>query len=103
MNMYHAFGYVFPSSLFTPGLVSELLLGLAFGLFLLFFFVIGFCHRVLLIRSTLRGSRLFSRDGFARTLARARVGVRPLAAHRQVLAMTQAPIRSHINVTLDIH
>jgi hypothetical protein len=29
--------------------------------------------------------------------------VRPLAAHRQVLAMTQAPIRSHINVTLDIH
>jgi hypothetical protein len=58
---------------------------------------------VLLIGLTLRWSGFLSRDGFARPLARTGIGVGSLAAHRQVFAMTQAPIRSHINVTLDIH
>src|SRR5579884_2695313 len=38
-----------------------------------------------------------------RSLARARVGVRALAPHRQAAAMPQSAVRAHLDVTLDIH
>src|SRR5579883_2921419 len=39
----------------------------------------------------------------ARALAGARVGVGPLAPHRQAAAVPQAAVRSHLDVPLDIH
>ena len=39
----------------------------------------------------------------ARAFARARVGVRALAAHRQSAAMTQAAISADVHQTLDVH
>src|SRR5262245_24772972 len=105
MNMNHALGDIFSSPLLARGPVRRLLLGLPFSLLFRFFLdgIFGFCHVVLLLALTLAGGWLFPRDGFAWPFTRARVCVRPLAAHRQVLTMAQAPIRSHINVPLDIH
>src|SRR5512134_2844704 len=48
--------------------------------------------------------RLLLRDGaLARALPRARVGARPLAAHRQVPAMAQAAIAADFHQPLDVH
>src|ERR1043166_5198938 len=41
--------------------------------------------------------------GFARTLARARVGTRALTAYRQAAAMALAPIGAEIHQALDVH
>src|SRR6202035_2353879 len=46
---------------------------------------------------------LLARDRLGRTLARARVGMGTLAAHRQSAAMTQAAIAAEIHQTLDVH
>src|SRR5262252_5251064 len=55
-------------------------------------------HRSSLGRCRLRGDRLL-----ARTFTRARVGARALTAHRQALAMTQAPIGAEVHQPLDVH
>ena len=44
---------------------------------------------------------VFARDGFARPFARAAVGVGPLTAHRQIFAVTQTAVRTHVDVALD--
>src|ERR1700731_985108 len=46
---------------------------------------------------------LLARDRLGRTLARARVGMGTLAAHRQSAAMTQAAIAAEVHQTLDFH
>src|SRR3984885_15183884 len=46
---------------------------------------------------------LLAGDRLGRTLARARVGMGTLAAHRQSAAMTQAAIAAEIHQTLDVH
>src|ERR1041385_6927945 len=46
---------------------------------------------------------LLAGDRFGRTLARARVGMGALAAHRQAAAMTQAAIASEVHQPLDVH
>ena len=46
---------------------------------------------------------LLTGDRLGRTLAGARVGVRALAADRQALAMTQAPVAAQVHQTLDVH
>src|SRR5205814_3420769 len=45
---------------------------------------------------------LLAGDGFRRTLARARIGVGPLTAHRQTATMTQAAIAAEVHQTLDV-
>src|ERR1043165_2668188 len=45
---------------------------------------------------------LLAGDRLGRTLARARIGVGALAAHRQAAAMTQAAIAAEIHQTLDV-
>src|SRR5215510_10752522 len=49
-----------------------------------------------------RGLLLVGYRAAARALAGARVGVCALAPHRQTAAMPQAPVRSHLDVPLDI-
>src|SRR3954465_10564423 len=46
---------------------------------------------------------LFAGNGLGRSLARARVGMGALAAHRQAAAMTKAAIATKIHQTLDVH
>src|ERR1700738_5003667 len=46
---------------------------------------------------------LLAGDRFGRSLARARVGMGALTAHRQSAAMTQAAIAAEIHQTLDVH
>src|SRR5882672_8506408 len=46
---------------------------------------------------------LLARDGAPWSLLGARVGVRALAAHRQILAMTTAPVRADVHQALDVH
>src|ERR1043165_4472541 len=46
---------------------------------------------------------LLAGDRFCRPLARARVGMCALAAHRQALAVTQAPIAAEVHEALDVH
>src|SRR6185312_16318743 len=46
---------------------------------------------------------LFAGDRFRRAFARARVGVRALAADRKALAVTQAAIRTEVHKALDVH
>src|SRR6202012_465503 len=46
---------------------------------------------------------LLAGDRLGRTLARARVGVGALTAHRQSAAMTQAAIAAEVHQTLDVH
>src|SRR6202790_5382706 len=46
---------------------------------------------------------LLAGDRLGRTLARARVGVGALTAHRQAAAMTQATIATEIHQPLDVH
>src|SRR3981081_1764658 len=46
---------------------------------------------------------LLAGDRLGRTLARARIGVGALAAHRQSAAMTQAAIAAEVHQTLDVH
>src|ERR1700736_5142261 len=46
---------------------------------------------------------LLTGDGLGRTLARARIGVGALTAHRQAAAMAQAAIAAEIHQTLDVH
>src|SRR6202049_4379584 len=46
---------------------------------------------------------LLAGNRLGRTLARARVGMGALAAHRQSAAMTQAAIAAEIHQTLDVH
>src|SRR4029453_2059765 len=105
MNMNHALSDILSSPLLARGPVCRFLLGLPFSFLFRFFLdgIFGFCHVVLLLGLTLGGSWLFPRDGFAWPFTRARVCMCPLAAHRQVLTMAQAPIRSHIDVPLYIH
>src|SRR5215467_321532 len=50
----------------------------------------------------LRWRRFLARDGLSWPLARARVGMRALTPHRQILAMSQAAIGSHVKMTLDV-
>src|SRR6266567_6647321 len=45
---------------------------------------------------------LLAGDGFGRTLARTRIGVGPLTAHRQTATMTQAAIAAEVHQTLDV-
>src|SRR3979490_686073 len=56
-------------------------------------------HPLFAIRQLL----LLAGDRLGRPLARARVGMRALAAHRQSAAMTQAAIAAEIHQTLDVH
>src|ERR1700731_2835609 len=49
----------------------------------------------------LRGRHLLARYYFARTFARARVGVRALATHRKSPAMPNAAVTSEIHQALD--
>src|SRR5262249_19688677 len=53
-------------------------------------------------RSALRRRHLLARDGLPRTLTRARVRVRALAAHREVLAVPQAAIAPEVDEALDV-
>src|SRR3982074_1936582 len=46
---------------------------------------------------------LLAGDRLGRTLARARIGVGALTAHRQSAAMTQAAIAAEVHQTLDVH
>ena len=46
---------------------------------------------------------LLAGDRFGGTFARARIGVRALAADRQALAVTQAAIAAEIHQPLDVH
>src|SRR4051812_44016212 len=46
---------------------------------------------------------LLAGDRLGRTLARARVGMGALTAHRQSAAMTQAAVAAEIHQTLDVH
>src|SRR5258708_29417022 len=46
---------------------------------------------------------LLAGDRFGRALARARIGVSALTAHRQPAAMTQAAIAAEIHQPLDVH
>src|SRR3981081_2768933 len=46
---------------------------------------------------------LLAGDRLGRTLARARIGMGALAAHRQSAAMAQAAIAAEIHQTLDVH
>src|ERR1700733_274013 len=46
---------------------------------------------------------LLAGDRLGRTLARARVGMGALTAHRQTAAMTQAAVAAEIHQTLDVH
>ncbi len=46
---------------------------------------------------------LLAGDRLGRALARARVGVGTLTAHRQAATMTQAAIAAEVHQTLDIH
>src|SRR5271165_1453520 len=39
----------------------------------------------------------------ARPLTGARIGMSPLAAHRQAAAVPQSSVRAHLDVTLDVH
>src|SRR5213592_2767491 len=45
---------------------------------------------------------LLAGDRLGRTLARARIGVGALAAHRQAATMTQAAIAAEVHQTLDV-
>src|SRR5581483_6925656 len=67
------------------------------------FFVRGVCHLSTPANGlALRRRRLLARDGLARALARARGGVRALAAHRQILAVALAALRAHVEMALDV-
>src|SRR5690606_19170088 len=46
---------------------------------------------------------LLSAHGTPRTLAGARVGARPLAAHGQTAAVAQAPVAADVHQPLDVH
>src|SRR4051794_17855724 len=46
---------------------------------------------------------LLAGDRLGRTLARTRIGVGALTAHRQSAAMTQAAIAAEVHQTLDVH
>src|SRR6266704_3521399 len=46
---------------------------------------------------------LLAGDGLARTLASARVGVRPLAPHREVAAVPHPPVAADVDQPLDVH
>src|SRR5690349_16053591 len=48
------------------------------------------------------GLLLLASDGLGRTLARARIGVGALAAHRQAAAMAQAAVAAEVHQTLDV-
>jgi hypothetical protein len=48
-------------------------------------------------------SRFFPCYSFPWPFPRPRIGVRPLAAHRQILSVPQAAIRTHIQVAFDVH
>src|ERR1700732_441406 len=62
----------------------------------------GFAMIVSSPRGLLR-HRLLAGDRPGRPFARARIGMRALAAHRQPLAMAQAPIAAEIHQPLDVH
>src|SRR5665213_4355302 len=49
----------------------------------------------------LRGRLLFARDQLTRTLSRARIGMRPLSAHRQSATMANTAIAAQVHQTLD--
>ncbi len=51
----------------------------------------------------LLGHLLLARNGAARPLLGARVGVRALPAHRQPAAMARATIRANVHQALDVH
>src|SRR5688572_4639830 len=46
---------------------------------------------------------LFAGDRATRTLLGPRIGMRPLSAHREVLAMARAAIRADVHQALDVH
>jgi hypothetical protein len=48
-------------------------------------------------------SLLLARDGLARSFTGARIGMRALAANRQVLPMPQTAIGPHIEMAFDVH
>src|SRR5262245_544757 len=101
-------------------LLAALLEGLPRRLFSAFFFLGCCCSSVCLRHSLPRAGLktrpyttglkgpvlhcLFLRDrALARTLARARVGARPLTAHRQVAPVPQATVAADLHQPLDIH
>src|SRR4026207_611168 len=74
-----------------------------FSFFLKLFFLAGLAG-AFAMGLCLRRCFLLIGDGAApRSLARARVGMRPLAAHRQAAAMPHSAVRAHLDMTLDVH
>src|ERR1700753_2145962 len=53
--------------------------------------------------SQLASLLLLAGDGLGRALARTRIGVGALTAHRQAATMTQATIAAEVHQTLDVH
>src|SRR5262249_52680228 len=53
--------------------------------------------------ATRGGRRLRADDAALRALAGPRVGVGPLATHRQALAVTQAAVAAQVHQSLDVH
>src|SRR6516164_2033494 len=96
MDMHHSFGDIFSTALSPRRAVSCLLLG-RLSLLLL---IRSVCHIPLLLAFGRR--RFFASDGFARSLAGARIGMRALPAHRQISAMALPTIRSHVEMPLDV-
>src|SRR5512134_3343762 len=77
--------------------------------FLTFFFVFGLdMFRYSLTRTAGAAARraarrLLAQHALARPLAGARVGVRPLAAHRQASPVAQAAVAAEVHEALDVH
>src|SRR5262245_1436788 len=79
--------------------------------FLTFFFVFGFdIDRQSLARPAARAAagaarrrRLLAQHALARSLARARVRVRPLPAHRKAAPVAQPAIAAEVHEALDVH
>src|SRR5579863_2027396 len=74
-----------------------------FSFFLNVFFLTGLAGAFAIDLCLRRSFLLVGHRPAARPFARARVGVGPLAAHRQSAAVPHAAIGAHLDVALDIH
>src|SRR5713101_4879973 len=74
-----------------------------FSFFLNVFFLAGLTGAFAIELCLRRRFLLVGHGAAARSFARARVGMRPLAAHRQPAAVTHAAVGAHLDVALDIH
>src|SRR5882724_5072289 len=73
-----------------------------FSFFLKLFFLPALTGAFAILCLT-RGLLLVGYRSAARTLAGTGVGVRALSPDRQAAAVPQAPVRAHLDVTLDVH